>query len=145
PGDTYDNASEMHKDLTQLAVETIFQRGPLGLMNGDRLAIICDDYGLRFLTQFIKNDAEDFARDQIQQTVEIEQIKLGKGLPTAIPTQVTGTITRKGIFNGEPFVETRSLDIILFWTANTSIATNKAFPSVIHKVAKLEMPIISRS
>jgi hypothetical protein len=145
PGDTFDKATEVHQDLTRLAVETIFQRSPTGLVHEKRLPILCTPKGGAFFKGFIERDDADFARDQIQQSVEITEIKIGSRLPTAVATQALGTITRKGIFNGEPFEETRSLDIIFFWTHNPAIGRNKAFPALINEIPKLQMPIISRS
>lgn len=146
PGNTFDMASEVHKDLTRLAVETIFERNPAGLLNEDRLNFLCTPNGAAFFKKFIESDTADFSRDKIHQTVEISEIKIGIAKPTAVPTQALGTITRKGTFNGEPFVETRSLDIVFFWSQNTGIGQkNKAFPALIDRVPKLNMPIISRS
>jgi hypothetical protein len=143
PGVNFPQAEPMHFALTEIAVETLFDRGPEGLVNEKRLPKICDRDGLNKLKETVRKEDPYFIGQQVRQTVEIDQIKVLKTLPTAVATGANGMITRNLVFNGQPLTERYKFTVIFTWKLNPDVRGTGAFPAVIHDMAKYDLERIS--
>lgn len=136
----------MHAHLTSLAIETMFERGPLGLVHENRVGRLFTRNGVNDLRTILKKEDAYFVSQKVEQTVEMtSEPVIGNPRPTAVPTMAKGQITRRSVFKGEPKVETYRFTVIFFWKLNPAMRENKAFPSVVEKIEKYELEKISDS
>ncbi len=137
PGVNFADAEPMHVALTELAVASMFDRGPGGLKQGDRLPKLCTREGLAEIEKVIRTEAEFFQRQEIVQTYEIDEIKVLGAVGIAAGTQATGRIFRRGQFGGE--LEEISEFVVQFkWIMNPDVRRTAAFPARIFNLFKYE-------
>jgi Na+/alanine symporter len=168
PGMNFDTMEPMHLSLTQLAVETMFDRGPQGLNNPERLGKLFTRNGTTALQDLLKKENAYFVSQKVEQTVELlpesELSQLpsaffpiaGKSrpktnpmvmvkLPTAVSTFAVGIVTRRGLFKGQVQVERYWFKVAFAWKMNPNMRGNQAFPSVIEKILVYQLEKISDS
>lgn len=137
PGINFADAKPMHEALTRIAVETIFNRGPGGLINVERLPKLCTREGLSGIQKVIQEEAEFFLRQEVNQTCEIESIKVLGAAGAAAGTEARGRIIRRGQFGGA--VEEISEFTVKFkWIMNPDVRGSAAFPARIVELFKYE-------
>lgn len=136
----------MHAHLTAMAVETMFERGPLGLVHENRVGKLFTRKGTDNLRSILKKEDPYFVSQKVEQTVELSgEPVIGKAYPTAVPSMAKGTVTRRSLFKGEPRVESYRFTVVFFWKQNPGMRDNGGFPSVIDKIDKYELEKISDS
>ncbi|MBV6497924.1 MAG: hypothetical protein CJBNEKGG_00138 [Prosthecobacter sp.] len=147
PGLNYNSVkpveNPMHKVLTDLAVRTLFERGPEGLMNDARLEKLCDRDGLAAMRGIINKEDADFRRQQIQQTVSIQARSIEVAMPTALRTVASGIVTRRGTFNGSDIIERFNFEIRFIWKMNPDMRKFPLYPSVINGVPTYKLEKIT--
>lgn len=145
PGLNYNRMKPMHINLTEMAVEAIFDRGPDSITFPQRLPLLCTKAGYGILRKKLDAEGRYFKAQQVHQTVSLESCKvLGTGNTVAL-TEATGLVNRRSTFNNKEQTETYRFRLQLFWRLNPDIRRNKAFPSVIEAVQKYELEKISDS
>ena len=144
PGVNFAQAKPMHISLTELAVETLFDRTEFGLVYAERLPKLCDKEGLALLRDTVRKEDSYFTGQHVRQTVEVEEIKVGRALPTAVATGATGLLTRNLTFNGEPLTEQYRFTVYFNWKMNSDPTGTGAFPAVIHHMPKYELVRVSQ-
>lgn len=151
PGLNYDsnvkpNVNPLHSHLTTLAVETLFQRGPEGLVHENRVGKLFTKNGTTALRGILKKEDAYFASQQVEQTLTLDNAPLIRAiLPTAASTQAEGTVTRRSVFKGQPRIETYHFKVVFVWTMNPDMRRIPAFPSVVEKITQYELEKISDS
>lgn len=168
PGMNFDTMEPMHLSLTQLAVETMFDRGPQGLNNPDRIGKLFTKNGSKALQDLLQKETAYFVSQKVEQTVELlpeselSQLPLslfpyaGKSrpkenpivlvkLPTAVSTFAVGIVTRKGVFKGQNQIERYWFKVAFAWKMNPDMRGNQAYPSVIEKILTYNLEKISDS
>ena len=144
PGLNYDSMLPMHQHLTQVAVETMFERGPQGLVHQDRVNRIFNRPGKALLEDILDKEAGYFRTQQVQQTVEIQgEPLLIRALPTASLTQATGLVTRRSIFKGQVQLETYQFKVGFIWRMNPDMRTYRSYPAVIEKIPTYSLEKLS--
>lgn len=144
PGLNFDTMTPMHVALTQTAVETMFERGPQGLYNPDRVNRLFNRVGKAALDDILKKEGGYFQNQKVEQTVELDgEPKVLKALPTAVATQATGLLTRRGIFKGQAQVEAYRFKVSFIWRMNPDMRTFPAYPAVIEKISQYSLEKIS--
>lgn len=165
PGLNYDSMDPMHLDLTRLAVETMFQRGPQGLLNEERVSKLFSQNGSKMLYDIINKEIDYFQNQSVEQTLEIlPDIELaglpkeffpGNGLtpeknpsvlarlPTAVSSWITGYVTRRSIFNGQAQVENYRFKVSFIWKMNPDMRMYSAYPDVVEKIIEYNLEKIS--
>lgn len=171
PGINYDTRepleNPMHVAMTRLAVETIFERGPLGLTHNDRRGKLFNKSGDSMLEDIIKKEDPYFVSQKVEQSVELlPASQLGtlpptafpkgvskpstnpaviKTAPTAAATWAVGIVTRRSVFKGQPQVEYYRFKLILVWRLNPDMRANGAYPSVVDQISTYNLEKISDS
>lgn len=143
PGINFDQVRPMHVSLTELAVETLFVRGPEGLAGDARVPKLWDRAGMLELRDIVHKEDPYFIAQQVRQTVEIEEVKVGDALPTAVITGASGKVYRHGVFNGVPQDEVYRFTVYFKWKLNPDIRGTEAFPAVIHTMPKYNLERVS--
>lgn len=143
-GVNFGQAKPMHLSLTELAVETLFDRTPSGLVNENRLPKLCDKEGFYALRETVQKEDSYFNDQQVRQTVEIEELKVGTSAATAVATGATGLITRQLVFNDAPLTEHYRFTVHFTWKLNPDVRGTEGFPAVIHAMPKYELERISQ-
>lgn len=144
PGLNYDSMLPMHQHLTQVAVETMFERGPLGLVHADRVSRIFNRPGKALLDDILKKEAGYFRTQQVEQTVEIQgEPVLRRALATASLTEATGLVTRRSVFKGQVQVETYQFKVGFIWRMNPDMRTYRSYPAVIEKIPTYSLEKLS--
>ncbi|TDU71438.1 hypothetical protein EI77_02562 [Prosthecobacter fusiformis] len=145
PGLNYNRMVPMHLNLTDMAVEAIFDRGPEGIVHASRLPLLCNKIGYNVLRAKLATEARYFQTQKAYQTVTIESRRvMGTGSTVAL-TEATGILNRRSVFNNKQQTETYRFTVQFFWRLNPDIRRNKAFPSVIEGLQKYELEKISDS
>ncbi len=145
PGLNYNRMEGMHLDMTEMAVETLFEREPMGLVHAERLPFLCNRAGYSLIRKKLETEARYFQAQNVFQTFKIESRKvLGTASSIAL-TEATGLVYRRSTFNQKEQTETYRFTIRFFWRLNPDIRRNKAFPSVIEDLPKYELEKISDS
>lgn len=166
PGMNFDSVDTMHENLTQVAVETMFERGPDGLLREDRLGKLFTQKGRAALQDILKKEAEYFQLQQVEQDVvfysdsELKTLPASSfplppiqrpvknpavlvRLPTAVSTWAAGLVTRRSVFKGQAQVETYRCKVIFAWMMNPDLRENQAFPAVIDGILSYNLEKIS--
>jgi hypothetical protein len=144
PGLNFDNMTPMHENLTQIAVETMFERGPQGLYNQERVNRIFNRLGRGSLEDILKKEASYFQTQKVEQTVELDAPPKVLGTrPTAVSTEATGLLRRSGVFKGQAQVETYQFKVSFIWRMNPDLRTYRAYPAVIEKINTYSLEKIS--
>lgn len=144
PGLNFDSMKPMHVSLTQIAVETMFERGPQGLDNPGRVSRLFNRVGRAALDDILKKEAGYFQTQKVVQMVELDsEPTVLKALPTAVATQATGLLMRRGTFKGQAQVETYSFKVTFIWRMNPDMRTFRAYPAVIEKISNYSLEKIS--
>ena len=137
PGLNFADATPMHEALTELAVESMFDRGPSGLNQGARLLKLCSKDGLAQIQKVLKAEEEFFRSQNIEQTFEVDEVKVLGAVGIASGTQAKGRIYRRGQFGGE--LEEVSEFVVQFkWVMNPDVRRTAAFPARIISLFKYE-------
>lgn len=137
PGVNFADAEPMHEALTELAVESMFDRGPNGLNQGSRLLKLCTRDGLTEIQKVIQTEEGFFRSQDIEQTFEIDEIKVLGAVGIAAGTQAKGRIYRRGQFGGD--LEEVSEFVVQFkWVMNPDVRRTAAFPARIFTLYKYE-------
>lgn len=145
PGLNYNAMTPMHLSLTEVAVESLFERGPDGIIHGRRLPFMCTKTGWAILKRQIDSEARYFSQQKATQTVTIESRKLLGTASTIALTEASGTVQRRSIFNNKVQNETYRFYIQFFWRMNPDMRRTRAYPSVIDGVPKYQLEKISDS
>ena len=168
PGMNFDTMDPMHLSLTQLAVETMFDRSPLGLNHLDRVGKLFTKNGSEALQDILKKENAYFVSQKVEQTVELlpesdlrslppaffpvagkpgpkENPSVLVKLPTAVSTFAVGIVTRRGIFKGQTQIERYWFKVAFAWKMNPNMRGNLAYPSVIEKILTYKLEKISDS
>lgn len=156
----------MHADLTQLAVRTIFERTPLGLVHEGRTSKLFTKNGSVMLKEIVQKEDPYFVSQKVEQTVEILPItdvlamppeflpprgmpksnpSVLVALPTAASTWAAGIVTRHSVFKGQPQEERFFFQVILHWKLNPDMRGNDSYPSVVEKISTYKLEKISDS
>ena len=144
PGLNFDTMTPMHVSLTQLAVETMFDRGPEGLENKERVSRLFSKNGSNDLGNIVKKEAEYFMRQEVQQRVQLEgDPAVVRALPTAALTKAEGFVTRRSIFKGQAQTETYRFKVSFIWKMNPDMRGNRAYPAVVEKITAYNLEKIS--
>jgi|GEM_PF-1019965 len=144
PGLNFDSMKPMHEDLTMIAVETMFERGPEGLYHPDRVDKLFSRPGNSMLQDILRKESSYFKNQKVEQTVELEgEPKVTGALSTAVATSATGLITRRGFFKGQPQVETYRFKVAFIWKMNSNMRGNRLYPAVIEKIPTYRLDKIS--
>lgn len=166
PGMNFDTVDTMHENLAQVAVETMFERGPTGLIREDRVNKLFTRKGRVELQDILKKEGEYFQRQQVEQTVEFYPDNELKNLPasafpppsirrpvknpsvlirtpTAVSTWAVGLVTRRSVFKGQAQVETYRCKVIFAWKMNPDPRGNQSFPAVIDGILSYNLEKIS--
>lgn len=145
PGVNFNKMKPMHLNLSEMAVEAIFDRGPDGITFAQRLPLLCTKKSYSIIRKKLDTEGLYFKSQSVHQTVSIESnILLGTGETVAI-TEATGFVYRRSIFNKKEQNETYRFRLKLFWRLNPDVRRNKAFPSVIDEMMNYELEKISAS
>lgn len=146
PGLNFDSMEPMHVDLTRLAVETLFERGPDGLAHENRVPKLFNRSGTSALRDLLKKELGYFQSQKVQQSVEIEGAPvLLRALPTAASTQAEGYVTRSGFFKGQAQVERYRFKVAFIWRMNPDMRTYPAYPAVVERIMTYKLEKISDS
>ncbi|WP_346331131.1 hypothetical protein [Prosthecobacter sp. SYSU 5D2] len=144
PGLNFDSMKPMHVDLTMIAVETMFERGPEGLYRGERVDRLFNRQGKSMLQDILKKEDSYFLNQKVEQTVELEgEPKLTGALSTAAATVATGLVTRRGFFKGQAQVESYRFKVAFIWRMNPNMRGNRLYPAVIDKISTYSLEKIS--
>ncbi|HYF36659.1 MAG TPA: hypothetical protein VD994_15290 [Prosthecobacter sp.] len=143
-GVNFEQAKPMHLALTELAVETLFDRTPTGLVNPDRLPRLCDRDGLAELRAKIREEDSYFVGQQVRQTVQVEKVEVLIPLATAVRTGATGLLTRDLTFKGQSLTEQYTFTVWFNWHMNPDMRDNQAYPAVIYSMPFYELKRISQ-
>ncbi|MBB5039632.1 hypothetical protein [Prosthecobacter dejongeii] len=145
PGVNFNKMKPMHLNLSEMAVEAIFDRGPDGITFAQRLPLLCTKKSYSSIRKKLDTESRYFKAQSVHQTVSIESnTLLGTGETVAI-TEATGFVYRRSTFNNNEQNETYRFRLRLFWRLNPDIRRNKAFPSVIDEMVNYELEKISAS
>ncbi len=137
PGVNFADAKPMHEELTLLAVEAMFDRGPSGLRHEARLSKLCTKTGLSEIQDKIQAEAEFFQRQEIIQTYEIDELKVLGAVGAVAGTSAKGRIFRRGQFGGD--LEEVSEFVVKFrWMMNPDVRATGAFPALIFNLFQYE-------
>lgn len=144
PGLNFDSMEPMHVDLSIIAVETMFERGPDGLYHEDRVDRLFNRQGKSMLQDILKKESSYFTNQKVEQTVELEgEPKVTGALSTAVATRATGLVTRRGFFKGQAQVETYRFKVAFIWRMNANMRGNRLYPAVIEKISTYSLEKIS--
>ncbi|HEY1084103.1 MAG TPA: hypothetical protein VGE29_17700 [Prosthecobacter sp.] len=145
PGLNYNKMLPMHLNLTEAAVECIFDRGPNGLTRAEQMPFYCNKIGYNVIRRMLEKEARYFQTQKVHQTVEIHDRKLMGTNNTMAVTNASGLVYRRSTFNGKEQLETYRFYVQFVWRLNPDLRRNKAFPSVIEDLQKYELEKISDS
>lgn len=133
PGIPYSEMTAMHKHLTDMMAETLLERTPEGLVFQDRLPKLCLEDALKQIRKKQTEEDDYFTRQKAVQHAEMEPAEILVSKGTKVMTQITGKVHRRSFFTGKEQSELYSFKLTIVWKENTSIVTNKAFPSRMEK------------
>ncbi|GAA5133504.1 hypothetical protein GCM10023213_03490 [Prosthecobacter algae] len=145
PGVNYNKMKPMHLNLSEMAVEAIFDRGPEGITHAQRLPLLCTKKSYSLIRKKLETESLYFRNQDVHQTFSIETNALLGTADTVCITEATGFVYRRSRFNNKEQNETYRFRLQLFWRLNPDIRRNKAFPSVIDQMVKYELEKISDS
>lgn len=166
PGMNFDSMDPMHENLAQLAVETMFERGPLGLARSDRVNKLFNKKGRGELQDILKKENDYFKLQQVEQTVEFYPDNELRSLPasafpppsikrpvknpavlvrtpTAVSTWAVGLVTRRGVFKGQTQTESYRCKVIFAWKMNPDPRGTQAYPAVVDGILSYTLEKIS--
>lgn len=166
PGMNFDSVDPMHENLAQLAVETMFERGPLGLAREDRVNKLFNKKGRGELQDILKKENDYFKLQQVEQTVAFYPDSELRSLPasafpppsikrpaknpavlvrtpTAVSTWAVGLVTRRGVFKGQTQTENYRFKVIFAWKMNPDPRGTQAYPAVVDGILSYTLEKIS--
>jgi hypothetical protein len=166
PGMNFDTMEPMHENLAQLAVETLFERGPTGLARLDRVEKLFNKKGRGELQEILKKENDYFQLQQVEQTIEFYPDSDLRELPasffpplpikrptknpavlirkpTAVSTWAVGLVTRRGVFKGQTQTESYRCMVIFAWKMNPDPRSNQSYPAVVDGILSYNLEKIS--
>jgi hypothetical protein len=166
PGMNFDTMDAMHENLAQLAVETLFERGPTGLARLDRVEKLFTQKGIGELQDILKKENDYFQRQEVEQTIEFYPDSELRELPasffppptikrptknpavlirkpTAVSTWAVGLVTRRGVFKGQTQTESYRCMVIFAWKMNPDPRGNQSYPAVVDGIKSYNLEKIS--
>lgn len=126
-------ASYLHESQVRSAVETLFNRGPVGIDNPERLKRLFEEPARVTAAKLIFADAEEFRAKAIHQKVEIAEVKLVQVKDESVIATFTGQVIRTGMFGGRPIVEALAVSGRITFARNPDIVANGAFPTLVRE------------
>jgi hypothetical protein len=140
-----DTPTELHKDVTRLAMETIFNRSPSHLDNEDRLNHLFTPQAVQQIQNgVIQPQADNFRDNHLHQKVEMEDtivnIQEGKGEATTV---ATGQLIRTGVSGDSTINETWSIKLFFTWKSNPNLDDHAMYPTICDSVTFFSMERIS--
>lgn len=129
PGIPYSEMATMHKHLTDMMAETLLERTPEGLVYQDRLPKLCLEDALKQIRKKQLEEDDYFTRQKAVQQSERDPAEILLRTASQVKTRITGKVHRRSFFTGKEQIETYSFVLTTIWKENTSIVTNKHFPS----------------
>ncbi|MCB1226027.1 MAG: hypothetical protein KDK99_09485 [Verrucomicrobiales bacterium] len=131
PSTDIDQAVPLHEAQTRLAMQTIYERGPKSLVFGDRVKTLFFDQGVDLVGEEYRRDARKFAEEEIEQSVEITDVKIIIADPSGGSlTEAAGVLTRKSRFEGRSKVERFQVKNRFVWRLNKNMGGNSLPPTV---------------
>lgn len=130
PGSSFQEAEFVHRAQAQLATETIFNRGPDGLISKAPVPRLFGKSAQEYIREELKKEARSFANQDLNQTVQIKEIKILGAKDGAAVTGVIADVVRSGEFKGAPIREEYDLKVQYLWRQNPRMSENGMFPSV---------------
>ena len=127
----FETVEGMHSWQTQLAMETIYNRGPEGLDHQNRRFALFNAEAMEVLnTEIVEPQVLMFRDTQANQKVEVGSITVsvqpGRGESTTV---ATGQVLRTSMENN--VVTNRTFDVKVFftWTINPNLSERAMFPT----------------
>lgn len=166
PGVNFDSVTPMHLNLTQIAVRTMFERGPQGLVKANRAEKLFNRKGMSELKDILKKEDAYFSSQKVEQSVEFypdnELSSLPESFfpprkvrqpttnpavlirtPTAVSTWAVGIVTRRGVFKGQNQIELYRFKVIFAWRMNPDPRATQAYPAVVDGILSYNLEKIS--
>ncbi len=134
PGVAYRDMHNMHTQLTELALETILERNKDGFVYPERLPKLFTKPAQDKLLSNFRAEADYFRSQNATQTYQIEKIYYIDRKIKSVATEATGIARRVSFLDGSQQDRTYRFKIALGWRLNSSLDTNKAYPSVISEI-----------
>lgn len=132
PSVELEGATELHIAQTRLAMETIYNRTPRGLVFKSRVDRLFTPEGVEKVNAEFKAEASRFSDEQRTQTVDVyEEPRVIKVMPSIgqLVTEAKGRITRSGTFKGQKKTEILYVTNRFVWKMNARMAHNQLFPT----------------
>lgn len=137
----FPSAAYLHETQVRNAVETLFDRGPLGPDNPERLKRLFDEGARLSATKAFQADLEEFRGKEIHQKVEVAEVKLLQVKDESVLATFSGQLIRAGMFGGKPFVEALAVSGRINFKRNPDVVANGAFPTVVRSFEVEIQPI----
>ena len=145
PSVEFENATELHREQTRLAMETIYTRKARNLVFNDRVEKIFYKAGIEQVKTELLKDAKKFEEEEREQTIEITETKVISKMPTAVVTEARGILNRTSKFEGRTKVESLSVAARFAWAMNPNMANNGLYPTVCMKIVFGEPKLIEEA
>ena len=123
-------AKTLHVAQAELAMQTLFNRGPKGLDNDARAKRLFGKAAYQKLRDISEAQAPEFDAKNLHQKVEIASVELVRLQNRSVKVAVYGQLIRTGHFAGQPFNEALAVKASLLFVHNPSILENGRYPTV---------------
>lgn len=128
---TFEQAKQVHVELSKLAAETIFSRSPEGFDDPERLERLFNPATTARLQKDAARDSDIFRAQQVHEKFEAGTVReLQVDSNTAL-VSVEGQVLRHSTFNGRPVDDTKSVTVFLKLAANEDMVRNGRYPLVV--------------
>lgn len=126
----FQQAKEIHAVQTKLAMEALYDRGPSGVDNPERLKRILGKDTYRQALKLIEKESAEFQAKQIHQKVEFGAIQVLQVRDDSVLTGVEAQLVRNGVFRNKSFTEVLELQAQFKFILNEDMTHNGRFPTV---------------
>jgi hypothetical protein len=126
----FEQAKDVHAAQTRLAMEALFDRGPSGADNPERLKRIFGRDAHKDAMASIENEAKEFKAKEIHQKIELGAIQVLQVRDNSVLTGVEGQLIRSGYFRGRPFTQVLEVRAQFKFILNDDMRHNGRFPTV---------------
>ena len=137
-------SESIHEAQAELAVQSIFNRSPIGLDSPNRVQKLFRVEAYEKLMQLVEDEMPEFERKSIHQKVGISKIDLLQLKDKSIKVAVEGQLIRAGVFAEAPIVEVLDLKVKMLFVDNPSLAGNGGYPTLVRDFLFETTPVPTR-
>ena len=142
-------ARDMHIAQTRLAMQTLFERGPLGLVFASREPKLFTKTAMESITnEILKPDSRKFKDEDTHQTIEVTSVTIeplsASNAANFAQTTAKGLLTRVRVVQGKKKTEHLTVSAVFLWQIQTRMADTGTFPTVCRQFKASDPKIIAQ-